>query len=149
MLLPAKNKYRITEIIIALLVFLFVYTSLSKLADISFFSHQLKWFPYIGKFAVIIAWMVPFSELAISVMLCIPKFQQYGLLASTLLLSVFTVYLFAMLAFHRQDLPCSCGGVIKYLSWKQHIFFNLVFIILTISGIINLRKMKLNEISLS
>jgi hypothetical protein len=33
------------------------------------------------------------------------------------------------------NLPCSCGGVIQQLSWKQHIVFNISFIVLGIAGI--------------
>jgi hypothetical protein len=28
-------------------------------------------------------------------------------------------------------IPCSCGGAIAHLSWTQHFFFNLFFIILS------------------
>jgi hypothetical protein len=36
----------------------------------------------------------------------------------------------------EKDLPCSCGGIISSLSWRQHIIFNGVFILLAITGII-------------
>lgn len=39
-----------------------------------------------------------------------------------------------MMSFSKR-LPCSCGGVIALLSWKQHIAFNLFFLSLAVIGI--------------
>jgi hypothetical protein len=39
-----------------------------------------------------------------------------------------------MISFDK-NLPCSCGGIISKLSWKQHIIFNLFFIVLSVIGI--------------
>jgi hypothetical protein len=40
----------------------------------------------------------------------------------------------------KNDLPCSCGGVIQQMTWQQHILFNVVFIILSRIGIIASKK---------
>lgn len=123
------------EIIAGLLVFLFLYASLSKLSDINFFTNQLHRFPFIKEFSGVIAWLIPLSELLVVAMLLIPGNLMRGFFLSTLLLSLFTIYLFIMLLIKHDKLPCSCGGVLKYLSWGQHILFNIVFILLALAGI--------------
>jgi len=39
-----------------------------------------------------------------------------------------------MIAF-TPHLPCSCGGVIRELSWRDHLFFNVCFTVLAAVGI--------------
>lgn len=122
------------EIICALLAFLFIYASASKLLDYNYFMVQLSKSPFIYFFASTIAWFVPAIEIITAVMLCLKPFKQAGLYASLFLMTLFTSYLVAMLQFSYY-IPCSCGGVLSFLSWKQHIFFNLFFLTLSFIGI--------------
>src|SRR5665647_1513697 len=124
-----KQKVAI-EIISSLLILLFVYAALSKLIDYNAFKVQLKNSLWLRSFAVIIAWLVPATELAISFILTIKVTRIFGLYASLLLLMIFTIYISGMLL-SGKHLPCSCGGVIQQLSWRQHLLFNLFFIILS------------------
>lgn len=129
-----KQKLLITNIISALLLILFLYTAVTKLMDNESFRYTLSRSPLLAPVAGIIAWLLPVVELAIVVLLFIPTFQRWGLVASLILITFFTSYLAYMIAF-TPNLPCSCGGVLAALSWKQHIFFNLVFILLSLTGI--------------
>lgn len=129
-------KHRtVIEIICALLIFLFVYTGISKLYDRSFFEAQLHLYPFISDFSVMLSWLLPFVELFTALLLIIPKFRLTGLFISFILLFMFTTYLISMLI-TKSDLPCSCGGIIQSFSWTQHVIFNSCFIILTATGII-------------
>jgi hypothetical protein len=47
----------------------------------------------------------------------------------------FTVYTVAILLHAFKYIPCSCGGVIRKLTWPQHLFFNLFFVGISILGI--------------
>ncbi|MGN6801262.1 MAG: MauE/DoxX family redox-associated membrane protein [Ginsengibacter sp.] len=47
---------------------------------------------------------------------------------------MFTTYLLYMIL-TKSTLPCSCGGAIQKLSWRQHIFFNTFFILISIVAI--------------
>jgi hypothetical protein len=49
-------------------------------------------------------------------------------------MTVFTLYLGYMLLF-TPNRPCVCGGVIKTMSWDQHIVFNCFFILLSLIAI--------------
>jgi hypothetical protein len=74
--------------------------------------------------ANIIGWLVPLAELAIVVLLFFISTRSLGLKASFTLMILFTFYIGYMLIF-TPHLPCSCGGVLRQLSWKNHLIFNL------------------------
>jgi hypothetical protein len=98
------------------------------------FAAVLSKIPLIGRGAGIVAILLPLAELLIALLLLFERTRLIGLYASLVLLSIFTVYLvYMVLAVPK--LPCSCGGVISTMSWKQHVVFNAVFIVLTIIGI--------------
>jgi len=128
------KKNRVIEIISALLAFLFVYAAVSKLADYTTFRIQISQSPFITRFSSPLSLLIPSSELAISVLLAFSKMRLYALYASLFLLSSFTAWLYAMLNFSHY-IPCSCGGILSSLTWKQHIVLNAVFMVLSITGI--------------
>ena len=123
-----------TAWIAALLIFLFVYTATSKFIQHDNFYARLTLFPWISRFAGILSWVVPLLEIFVSGLLFIQPTRIVGFLCSAILLLGFTVYLFLMLGYHDK-LPCTCGGVIEKMTWKQHIFFNLFFILISIIGL--------------
>jgi putative oxidoreductase len=125
------KKYLFLEFIPSLLILLFVYTAISKLADIHTFEQKLTLFPVLKYMNVFTAWLIPTLELAIASLLFFPKTRLFGLYSTLILLSIFTIYLVLMLVFGDSHLPCTCGGVIRKLTWKQHLFFNLFFILIT------------------
>ena len=131
----------ISDIISALLLLLFLYASLSKLADYETFRNVLRASPLLQPVAGQIAWLLPVSELVIVMLLFIPRLRLKGLYASFILIILFTLYLIYMIAF-TPNLPCNCGGVLKLLSWPQHVFFNLFFILLSLVGILLYKRIK-------
>ena len=123
-------KKRIPDIITALLIVLFVYASVSKFFNYTQFIVQIGPSPLIGSYSGIIGWLIPATELLIVLMLTVKNTRFYGLLLSLFLLIVFSGYIAAMLL-SGTHLPCSCGGLINNLSWKEHLLFNLFFIVLS------------------
>jgi hypothetical protein len=128
------KKDTVIKIICTLLVFLFAYAAISKLLDYSTFHVQLSQSPYITSFASVIAWALPVVELAVAVSFAFNHLRLHAFYAALFLLSLFTAYLVAMLNFSYY-IPCSCGGLLSSLSWGQHIVFNIVFILLSLTGI--------------
>jgi putative oxidoreductase len=122
-----------------LLLFLFTYTAISKLADYERFVRVLNESPLIHKGAGTIGWLLPATELIVVLLLFFERTKMMGLYASLLLLVVFTLYLLYMVLFEA-DLPCSCGGVLSKMSWRQHIWFNLFFIAVNVLGLFAMRK---------
>lgn len=136
-------KQKITiEIICSLLILLFIYAAFSKLLDYKTFQQQLKASTILHPFSTILAWAVPLIEISISILLTANYTRLIGLHASLLLLLFFTIYIIIMLL-SVSHLPCSCGGIIKKLSWRQHIAFNGAFIFLNVIAIHLHKKQKL------
>ena len=129
-----KQTLIMADIISSILLILFLYTAFSKLWDYTNFRFTLSRSPLLSPVAGLLAWLIPVAELIVVILLFIPAFRKIGLYASFILIVLFTGYLSYMIVF-TPDLPCSCGGVLAALSWKQHIFFNLLFILLSLTGI--------------
>lgn len=133
------KKSIVIETISGLFILLFVYTAISKLFNHHGFESVISRSPLIEGKAHYVAWGVPIVELIISLLLFIPKVRKWGLYASSILMLVFTAYLFYIIYF-TPNLPCSCGGVIGLMSWKQHLVFNIVFTLLGIVGSVLITK---------
>src|SRR6202048_5203484 len=132
--IAAGNKNLFVEIISALLVFLFIYASLSKLLDFDKFIYQLSQSPFITNISWLVVWAIPLGEILISICLIIKRTRLAGLYLSFFLMLLFTGYIFIMLQYSSY-LPCSCGGVLSSMSWKQHFYFNLAFTGLSVTAI--------------
>jgi hypothetical protein len=127
------------EIIAALFILLFLYTALTKLEHRTRFVLAMRESPLIGNFANPLSWLVPMAEFSIVLCLIFPATRFAGLLMSTLLIFIFSGYIAYMLI-SKSHLPCNCGGVLEKMSWRQHLIFNIVFLLLGIVGIQLSRK---------
>lgn len=141
------SRKLVAEIIGGLFILLFLYTALSKLSEIALFRLVLRSSPLISDYANLVSILIPVSEILVSLLLFIPGTRRRGLYAAFLLMLIFTLYLAYMLSFTEQ-LPCSCGGVISRLSWKQHLVFNIAFTLLAIAGIRLSREPRRTSLSL-
>lgn len=122
-----------------LLVFLFTYTGVSKIINHATFEVTLFQSPLAKDYRSIISWVVPGIELIIVLLLFPEKSRRLGLLLSLLLMLVFTCYIAYMVLF-IPNLPCSCGGILKELSWNNHLLLNsfiIVSIIISLAGLTN------------
>jgi len=126
----------VIKIICTLLVFLFVYAAISKLADFTGFRADMKNQPLPSFTKPILVWAVPASELIITALLIFDTTRLAGLYASLVLMAAFTFYTAVILLHFFKYIPCSCGGIIKNLSWQQHLVFNLFFVMISIIGIL-------------
>jgi putative oxidoreductase len=139
----SKYGNTIVEIIAALFIILFIYTAINKFSAIPQFQNVLRQSPVIGNMAYPVSRIIPVSELIIVVLLFFPATRTAGIYCSIFLMTAFTIYLVYMLVFSPW-LPCSCGGVLSKMSWKQHILFNISFILLALGAILIGRKHKTN-----
>lgn len=117
------------ELVCMLYILLFVYAAISKLLDFENFQVQVGQSPLVSVFASWLAWMVPILELIIALLLGVPKFRIWGLFGAFTLMTIFTVYIFIVLNY-SSFVPCSCGGILEKMSWKAHLAFNIVFVLL-------------------
>jgi uncharacterized membrane protein len=131
-----STKWTLTvEAIAAGLIILFLFTGIDKLYNYRQFRDALNKSPVLANVAGLVAWSLPVAEILVAAALLIPSMKKTGLKATILLLAVFTIYLSYMMAF-APKLPCMCAGLLESLSWKSHIIFNAVMIVLAIIGIV-------------
>ena len=133
-LMQTKTQSIATEVMSALLLILFLYTAASKLIDHDRFVMVLKKSPLLQEVAGPVSWLVPLSELVVSLSLFVPAWRRYGFRAAFAMMTIFTIYIAYMILF-TPHLPCSCGGVIRKMSWGQHLAFNVFFTAIAWLGI--------------
>lgn len=106
-----------------------------------YYLYDLKRSPILSNYAPIMAILIPIAELLVAGLLLPERTSKGGLLGSLGLMVLFTLYVGYVLFFAASK-PCTCGGIIRNLTWPQHLVFNLVFLILSIVGLFLQRKSK-------
>ena len=129
-----KIKPIAIDVISYLFIGLFLYAAASKLMSYYDFKSQISKSPIITDYADTLVWLIPLLEIIICGLLFSRKTLLIGLYASTILMWIFTVYVFAILNLSVQ-IPCACGGVFNQMSWNQHLIFNIAFVGLGFAGI--------------
>lgn len=132
-------KKHVVDIICLLYILLFVYAAVSKLLDFQNFQIQLGQSPLLNPLAGEISCSVPLFEILTAVLLAIPKYRKIGLLAAFALMVLFTAYIYFILNF-SSFVPCSCGGILEKMGWKEHFIFNCFFIVLAVTGMLLIDK---------
>lgn len=125
----------IIEIISSLLILLFLYASVSKWLAFKLFIGEMNNQPFPNWITPLLVWSIPFIEVLIAVGLIFEKTRVPAFYASLFLMLAFTIYTVAILLHAFKYIPCSCGGVIRKLTWPQHLFFNLFFVGISLLGI--------------
>ena len=123
------------DVVAFLFVLLFVYTATSKFLDFTLFREQIAENAILAPFTRAIVWFVPLSEIIISIMLLLPNWRIRGLYFAVGLMMVFTTYIILIMNFSKH-IPCSCGGIISSLSWREHVIFNSAFLLFGILAIL-------------
>ncbi|HMH20304.1 MAG TPA: MauE/DoxX family redox-associated membrane protein [Puia sp.] len=137
------------ESISGLLIMLFLYASISKFLDFKRFISEMSNQPFPTRFAPYLVWAIPGLEIAISFALVFERSRKAGFIASLVLMGLFTIYTGSILLHFFHYVPCSCGGVIRKLTWSQHLVFNLFFVGLAITGIILQHRKRYQTITLN
>jgi putative oxidoreductase len=136
----------IIEIISSLLILLFLYASVSKWLDFKLFIGEMNNQPFPNWITPYLVWSIPFIEVIIAIGLIFEKTRTPALYASLVLMSAFTIYTVAILFHAFKYIPCSCGGVIRKLTWPQHLFFNLFFVGISLLGIVMKKRESVHAI---
>ncbi|HTM98672.1 MAG TPA: MauE/DoxX family redox-associated membrane protein [Pedobacter sp.] len=143
-----KHKEQILIYSCTLLVFLWIYTAFSKLADLKDFKHQLANQTFGKTAATNLLWFIPSSEITAAILLLFRKTRLVGLMLSALLMLLFTGYIALVLLGYYNRTPCSCGGVLKAMGWQMHFWFNVFFLMLSAIGIYLNRSIKYQDMAL-
>ncbi len=137
-----KKQNLVYEICIALLILLWSYTAFSKIIEVNDFRNALNNKIFSTAFSAFLIWFIPTIEITAAFLLIFMKTRFIGLLISTSLMFVFTVYIALVLFGYFEKTPCSCGGVIQILNWKSHLWFNLLFLVIATWACIIHRKIR-------
>jgi uncharacterized membrane protein YphA (DoxX/SURF4 family) len=113
------------------LILLFVYAGVSKWLTFEEFRGQLHNQTFPGWIADILAYTLIPLELLAAVLLSFAATQKSGLRLAAALLLAFTGYIALVLLHVWGRVPCSCGGVLKNMSWRVHLVFNFAFLMLS------------------
>lgn len=131
----------IIETIAYAFVILFVYTALSKWFRYDIYLYDLNRSPELGPYAGFVSLFIPGSELIVAGLVLFSKTRLLGLYGALALMLAFTGYVVYVLEFTTSR-PCTCGGIIRELSWRNHLIFNIGFTLLAVLGIILQRSLK-------
>ncbi|MDR6782832.1 putative membrane protein YphA (DoxX/SURF4 family) [Pedobacter africanus] len=129
-----KKNY-IVNLLSFLLVLLWIYAAINKLMDFEKFKLQLEQSPALTGFAAAIALAGPAIKIITAVLLFIPRTKLIGLYAACGLMVMFALYIIVILNFSGH-LPCACDGLLKNMGWNGHLLFNVVFVLIAVTGII-------------
>lgn len=138
-------KKLVLELIGLLYILLFVYAAVSKILDFENFQVQLGQSPLLSAFANEVAFSLPLLEILISILLITARFRYIALLASFGLMVLFSTYITIILNY-SSFIPCSCGGILSQLNWKEHLTFNILFILLALIAIALYKKTETSRV---
>lgn len=135
------NHPRVVDIICGIFIILFTYTAVNKLIDYQTFRIALVQSPILQHYADFMMVALPVVELLVVVLLAISATRRIGLFASLSLMVAFTLYISYLMLF-ASELPCNCGGIMKALSWNQHLVVNILLIALALWALLITRTNK-------
>ena len=136
----------VLECIAALLILLFLYASVSKFLDFKRFIDEMNNQPLPNSWTPFLVWGIPFLEIAISAALIFEYTRLLAFYASFVLMTLFTIYAIMILVHFFPYVPCSCGGVIRKLTWPQHLALNLFYVALSVLGLVLQRSQNVKSI---
>jgi len=131
-----KHFVKIVSILLALL---FMYAGASKMLDFENFQVQLAQSPLLSAYAGMISYVIIAIEFIVAIALCMNSSRLIGLYASLGLMAGFTIYIYLILNY-SDFIPCSCGGILEKLGWKEHLVFNIFFFLFALAAILLLEK---------
>jgi len=129
------KKETILKFICGIIAALFFYSAFSKLMDYDKSVGEMRNQIFSATIANILTWLIPTIEITLTFLLLFPNTRKIALWSSLILLSSFTVYIGIVMTGVFGRIPCSCGGILKNMSYGAHLIFNLFFVSLALSGL--------------
>lgn len=118
------------------LILMYSYAAASKLIIFNSLRLQLLVQPLPRWSVTYLVYIIPASEVIVVMCLLFKSTRITGFIGSATLMLMFTMYVGLAMSGAFGSIPCSCGGIIQKLSWAQHFIFNLIFLTISIYGII-------------
>lgn len=137
-----KNvKHIIAYCISIFLIIFWLFVGLEKAWSWQNFRISLQQQPLPDWSMGILFWLVPLIEIVTGIMLTFQnrKFQRLGYWGSILLLTAFTIFIGLGVAGVYEKRPCTCASIFNEMSWEWHLVVNIVLLIISIIGLLQLR----------
>ena len=90
--------------------------------------------------ADLLSYIVPALLVIAFLLLFFPYTRKIGLIFSTVLLCIFSLYIFLVIMKTFGEVPCTCIAVFKGMSWFAQFIFTLFFFLLAFIGLMFKRK---------
>lgn len=103
-----------------------------KLQDVPKWQHELKKQIFPLWTVDILWWLLPAVQILLILLLLYRPMLRIGLKLSTIVISLFTIYLLAGVTKVFGRIPCACGGIWPSNEHWLHIALNTIFIIIGI-----------------
>lgn len=121
------SKRNSLVILISILVLLFTYIGINQLIfredfELNLLNSPLLPIPETGIF--LLSWFIPILELLVVFLLLWSRTYLLGLYLGIFLFIMYTSYSLGILYF-ASYIPCSCGGMLKFLTWKHQLWVSL------------------------
>lgn len=130
----SKRGIGLLLIILSLLA-LWIPVTIDKLTDFTAFKTGILNQPFSDDLGYVLIITLPVLECITVICLISEKLRGIGLALSTLLMVAFTGYVGIALLGAWEKLPCGCGSIISGMTWLQHFFFNLLFLLISGTGL--------------
>lgn len=141
-----KKRGLIINTVFFLFITMFAYAAASKWMMFNVFVFQINKQPFNDKYTPLLVWGIPLSEIIVSLMMMLDNTRVLALKIATAMMILFTGYIILIKLNFFGKIPCACGGAIAALSWTQHLFFNLFFVLAGILAIFLIRKDKYSTV---
>lgn len=126
----------VLEIICFLLIALMLYAAVSRWLDFHNFIDEINNQPLPNSITPLIVYGIPALQVITAAALAFEKTRMTGLWISLSIMLLYVVYNTLILINFYGRTPCTCGGIIKHLTWGQHLIFSLFFAGVSLIGIL-------------
>ena len=138
------KKYKLDQYCIVLIIMLLAYSSINKVLNYNAFQIDISRQPFNYEIRHTMI-LIPYIEFLIAVMLVFDKTQMIGLCFSSILFSIFLLYTIAALMKWFKEVPCPCGGIIKGLTWPEHLILNVFLLSISLMPMVSRIIFKLKK----
>jgi len=131
-----KRNTQILQAITIVLLVMWIPASIDKFINFNTFQQNMHRQPFSSSITIttLIIYSLPILELLTILLLLFSKSRIWGFVLSSLLMSIFTIYIALALLKVWDRIPCACGLIISQMGWVEHFWFNLFFMTVSIIG---------------
>jgi uncharacterized membrane protein YphA (DoxX/SURF4 family) len=137
-----RTTYPVLALLTLVLLALWIPVGMEKLWDLEKFRRTLVQQPVPSYTVGVLYWAIPVLELLCAGLLVMGwikmrnagRWLRLGMGLSSLLMAGFTVFIALGVLDVYEKRPCGCGSVLRGMSWEDHLWFNGVFLVLSVWG---------------